>query len=400
MHFSLILKQNILGKLFNHLVVFIINILLVRILGAQLSGHFFNELYAINFIAFLCSIGLDYAAISWISREPGLLHIVRRELLSVFLFFVLTATFVLLFLLPSYPSLSIQPVWAILLFSCGNVMLILFQGILSALKKFNRQNYILIFSNLLFLLYLIMRWSSKPSIEEIAMVYAVLFSMQGLLMLFSAFQVSTEVGEGSINKISFYKYGFQVMISSLVYFVFLRVDNYYVERYCTSVELSNYVQCGKVGQYFIYFSSVISSTLLPFIASEKMGNTFKEWVKLVKPYFIMIIAGAVILITIGSLLYPFVFGEEFKTMDGLMKILLPGYVGLGVLTLVNSIYLAKGNIKAIFIGDFAGMVLVWLLDAIFVPQYGMYAAALISSVAYLLLCFYLLFNLKKQFLLP
>jgi O-antigen/teichoic acid export membrane protein len=114
----------------------------------------------------------------------------------------------------------------------------------------------------------------------------------------------------------------------------------------------------------------------------------------------MIIAGAVILITIGSLLYPFVFGEEFKTMDGLMKILLPGYVGLGVLTLVNSIYLAKGNIKAIFIGDFAGMVLVWLLDAIFVPHYGMYAAALISSVAYLLLCFYLLFNLKKQFLLP
>jgi O-antigen/teichoic acid export membrane protein len=399
MHFSLILKQNILGKLFNHLVVFIINILLVRILGAQLSGHFFNELYAINFIAFLCSIGLDYAAISWISREPGLLHIVRRELLSVFLFFLLTATFVLLFLLPSYPSLSIQPVWAILLFSSGNVMLILFQGILSALKKFNRQNYILIFSNLLFLLYLIMRWSSKPSIEEIAMVYAVLFSMQGLLMLFSAFQVSTEVGEGSINKISFYKYGFQVMISSLVYFVFLRVDNYYVERYCTSVELSNYVQCGKVGQYFIYFSSVISSTLLPFIASEKMGNTFKEWITLVKPYFIMIIAGAVILITIGSLLYPLVFGEEFKTMDGLMKILLPGYVGLGVLTLVNSIYLAKGNIKAIFIGDFAGMVLVWLLDAIFVPHYGMYAAALISSVAYLLLCFYLLFNLKKQFLL-
>jgi O-antigen/teichoic acid export membrane protein len=345
-------------------------------------------------------MGLDYAAISWISRETGLLHIVRGELLKVFFFFILTATFVLLFLFPAYPSLSIQPLWAILLFSFGNVMLILFQGILSALKKFNLQNYILIVSNLLFLLYLLMRWSSKPLIGEIAMVYGLLFSIQGLLMLFSAFQVSAEVGEGSINKVSFYKYGFQVMISSLVYFVFLRIDNYYVERYCTSEELSNYVQCGKVGQYFIYFSSVISSTLLPFIASEKIGNNFKDWFKLVKPYFIMIIAGAFLLIAVGSFLYPLVFGEEFKTMDSLMKILLPGYVGLGVLTLVNAIYLAKGNIKAIFIGDFTGMVLVWLLDAIFVPYYGMYAAALISSAAYLLLCFYLLFNLKKQFLLP
>lgn len=400
MHFSLILKQNILGKLFNHVVVFVINILLVRILGAQISGHYFNELYAINFIAFMCSMGLDYAAISWISREPGLLPVVRSELLKVFLFFVLIVTFVLLVIFPAYSSLSIQPVWAVLLFSCGNVLLILFQGLLSALKKFNSQNTILIVSNLLFLTYLLMRWNSLPSLTEIALVYGVLFSLQGLLMLFTAFQVSAETGEGSINKISFYKYGFQVMISSLVYFVFLRVDNYYVERYCTSVELSNYVQCGKVGQYFIYFSSVISSTLLPFIASEKIGNTFKDWYKLVKPYFILIIAGAVALILVGFLLYPFVFGEEFKMMDGLMKILLPGYVGLGVLTLVNSIYLAKGNIKAIFIGDFAGMILVWLMDAFFVPHYGMFAAAIISSAAYLLLCFYLLFNLKKQFLLP
>jgi len=400
MHLSLILKQNIIGKLFNHVVVFVINIMLVRILGANISGHYFNELYIINFIAFLCSVGLDYAAISWISREPGLLPVVRSELIKVFFFYVLMATFVFLFLLPSKSIQSIQPAFAVLLFSTGNVMLILFQGLLSALKKFNRQNVVLVSTNLLFVIYLLMRWEQKPALDEVAMAYGLLFAVQGLLMLLTTFKKNENNAGGTINKIPFFKYGFMIMISSLIYFVFLRIDNYYVERYCSSMELSNYVQCGKVGQYFIYFSSVISSTLLPFIASENVGSSYKEWFKLVRPYFILIFIGALVLITIGSFLYPFVFGNDFKSMNDLMRILLPGYVGLGILTLVNAIYLGKGNVKAIFIGDLSGMILVWILDALFVPTYGVYAAAIISSSAYMLLCFYLLYNLKKQFLLP
>ena len=82
-----ILKQNIFGKLLNHGIVFIINIIIVRLLGANISGSYFNELYIVNFIVFIFSAGLDYAAIAWLSREPRLLPVIHRFLLKVVLFF-------------------------------------------------------------------------------------------------------------------------------------------------------------------------------------------------------------------------------------------------------------------------------------------------------------------------
>jgi O-antigen/teichoic acid export membrane protein len=95
-----------------------------------------------------------------------------------------------------------------------------------------------------------------------------------------------------------------------------------------------------------------------------------------------------------------IFGSEFSGMYNLMVILLPGYVCLGVMTLMNSIYIGKGNIRRIFFGDMLGLVFVFVLNRLFVPEYGAMAAAMISSLAYCLVFLYLYIGFKKQFLLP
>jgi len=61
---KVVLKNNIIGKLLNHLIVFFINVLIVRLIGIDKSGFYFNELYVINFIAFMFSIGFDYSVIA------------------------------------------------------------------------------------------------------------------------------------------------------------------------------------------------------------------------------------------------------------------------------------------------------------------------------------------------
>ena len=68
-----------------------------------------------------------------------------------------------------------------------------------------------------------MRWEQKPALDEVAMAYGLLFAVQGLLMLLSTFEKNENNAGGTINKIPFFKYGFMIMISSLVYFVFLRL---------------------------------------------------------------------------------------------------------------------------------------------------------------------------------
>lgn len=400
-HIATILKHNVIGKLLNHLVVFFINVLIVRLLGASVSGTYFNELYVLNFIVFIFSAGLDYAAIAVLSRKPDMLQAVNRLLTGIVLVFA-ASLFLLHWLVPGlWNSYFNQTFIAIWMFSTGNLFLILFQGVLSALKKFNLQNIILGACNLVFLAYLFFFFTAgEPgNLEKITLGYAVLFLAEGLLMfLFSL--PENRAGKSTIKLGAFFRSGVYVMISSLVYFAFLRVDNFFVERYDSGNMLGNYVQCGKIGQYFLYFSSVISSTLLPFISTETVGASYDEWKKMMKPYILLICLAAIGIAATGHFLFPAIFGADFSNMYQLMLILLPGFVCLGILTLLNAVYIGKGNIRMIFTGDMIGLVLVLLFDSLFVPTYGATAAAIISSVSYCMVFLFLLNSFKKQFSLP
>lgn len=198
----------------------------------------------------------------------------------------------------------------------------------------------------------------------------------------------------------FIRAGVYIMISSLIYFVFLRLDNFFVQKYTDPVTLGNYVQCGKIGQYFLYFSSVISSTLLPFIRSEKVGTSFSEWTKMMKPYVILLCCGALVIALGGKSILPWLLGKDFTGVYPLLLVLLPGFVCLGALTLMNAVYIGKGNIKKILIGDIMGLLIVVGFDAWLVPEYGAPAAAIISSGAYCIVFIYLVIGFKKQFSLP
>ena len=396
-----ILKHNVIGKLLNHVMVFFINIIIVRLLGAAGSGIYFNELYLLNFIVFIFSAGLDYAAIALIAQEPGLLPLLNKMLFKVVIFFAVVLSVYVFYLLPQTNHFFRQPAFAIIMFSIGNLLLIFYQGILSALKKFNLQNMILGISNIVFLTYLLLFFKSAGNdpFSSIASVYAALFFVQGVLMFIFSYTKKAEV-KVSVSWNIFIRSGIYIMISSLVYFAFLRVDNFFVEKYSNGIALGNYVQCGKIGQYFLYFSSIISSTLLPFISTETIGASFTEWKKMMKPYILLLCLAALVIAITGKYLFPLFFGKDFSEMYNFVLILLPGFVCLGMLTLLNAVYIGKGNIRKIFVGDVTGFLLVTGLDAWLVPQYGAYAAAIISSAAYCLVFLYLLSSFKKQFLLP
>ena len=396
-----ILKHNMMGKLLNHLLVFGINIFIVRLLGASDSGAYFNELYLVNFVVFIFSGGLDYASIALLSYEPALLRSIQKMLLAVLVFFVIILCIYALLVLPHFNAYFQQPAIAIILFGTGNLMLIFYQGILSAQKKFNLQNAVLSATNMIFLGYLVVCYQQEMAVtmRQVSIAYAALFLIQGLILYGLSQQKAGEV-TATVSWPAFIRPGIYIMISSLVYFAFLRIDNFFVEKYTDPVTLGNYVQCGKTGQYFLYFSSMISSTLLPFIASEKIGSSYSEWKKLMTPYIFLITLAALGIAVFGKFIFPILFGDEFKEMHSIMLILLPGFVCLGILTLLNAVYIGKGNIKRIFIGDLVGLCFVTILDTWLIPEHGVYAAATISSVAYVAVFLYLLAGFKKQFSLP
>ncbi|RYD71671.1 MAG: hypothetical protein EOP53_23270, partial [Sphingobacteriales bacterium] len=376
---------NIAGKLVNHLIVFLINICIVRYLGATQSGIYFNELYLINFVALVFSLGIDFSVISFLAQDVGLLNALRKKMLIVLCIFASLLGFIAF--IPSVITAHFeQSQLALFLFCVGNLMLLFYQGLLSAFKKFNEQNLVLIASNTVFLFFLFWMLHKPEAVvnfKSIAMANAVLFMVQGGLMQLLSYRFKS----ASISSISWkalLRPGMYFFVASLAYFSFLRIDNFFVERYCDPAVLGSYIQCGKIGQYFIYFSTIISSTMIPFIANETEQLSYKDWRKIMKPYLYLLLLAALGVIITGYFMFPFLFGNGFEQMYGIMLILLPGYIGLGLLTLMNAVYIGKGNLKRILTGDVLGFVLLTVLDIIFIPRYGVYAAAIISSICYVL----------------
>jgi O-antigen/teichoic acid export membrane protein len=136
---------------------------------------------------------------------------------------------------------------------------------------------------------------------------------------------------------------------------------------------------------------------LPYISSQEVVKDYDSWKKIFNPFLKILIIVSIILLLLGKYLYPLLLGSEFTEMNSYMVILIPGFMGLSLLTLFNSIYIGKGNIKKILIGDTIGLTLVFSLDVFFIPNNGAIAAAIISSIAYMIVAFYLWYDLKNQF---
>lgn len=397
---SKIIQYNIAGKLLNHLVVFLINICIVRYLGATESGIYFNELYLISFVALVFSLGVDFSAISFLAQDPGLLNALRKKMLVILVIFSAVLLLLVFAVIPSIVQSNFyQSRLALVLFCTGNLMVIFYQGLLSALKKFNEQNLLLIVTNIIFLLFLI--WllngpANAVSFKELAAANAGLFILQGIAMIVLCYRYQPG-GSSTLSWKALMRPGIYLLFASLAYFSFLRIDNFFVEHYCEPAVLGSYVQCGKIGQYFIYFSTIISGTMIPFIANETEQMSYKDWRSIMKPYLALLVLAALAIVATGKFIFPFLFGEGFEQMYYIMLILLPGYVGLGLLTLINAVYIGKGNLKRILIGDVAGLILVTSLDILLIPVYGVYAAAAISSGCYILAFLFLFIRLRKQF---
>ncbi len=395
------IQYNVVGKFLYHLLVFANNVMITRILGTAFSGYFFNELYILSFLVFLCGFGFDYSLVYLLSKKQINIIDLCKKLLIISIFSALLIKILCIFRIINLN----QPHDAIFLFSVGNWLLVAFQAILSAYSKFLLQNIVLVSANLILLILLLVLYhpfhmdqpADKHTFDTIAITVGSMYFLQGFILLFIIRFANLASSSFIISWKELLSSGLLMMISALIFFVYLRVDNFFVEKYCDATTLSNYVQCGKIGQYFLYLPTIVSSTLLPYYVKNDQQLSFAHWKKMVQPYIYILLFTVAVLAIGGSYIFPFLFGKEFGAMYTFMIILLPGFFALGILTLVNTVFFSKKNLITIIIGDIIGLFLIIVLDFIFVPKYGALAAAIISSFSYIATLGYLLVHLKKQF---
>jgi len=178
-------------------------------------------------------------------------------------------------------------------------------------------------------------------------------------------------------------YGVKICLTGIFAFLILRVDLYMVNLFKGMTEAGLYSLASSFGDIFFILPSSIVTVIFSKINAE--GESKKESIaKYSRISFFL-----VFLMAIGALLFirpviGLLFGEAFLPSVQPILLLLPGLIAWSITGILSQYFFSIGYPLKITISWFLVALLNIVLDFIYIPQYGMAAAALSSTVTYVL----------------
>jgi O-antigen/teichoic acid export membrane protein len=405
MHIAKSIFQSVLWRGLLYLSTFVLNILIARHFEAGVSGSFY---YVINIFSLL-------QLLAGLSMESGILYFgATREIPPARLFnFSLTWTFLAVIFLwlilagfkitaPQSFSPGQLKVFAVFFIS-GSLLYNYSTALFYAQKNFFVPNMISLCLNLLLIGLLPYNGTSIIAVINDANYFYLYFSFllaQGLFTVI-AFYLTR------IKKVNFrqpsmaelkdlFRYSLLAWAGNIVFFLLYRVDYWFVETYCSSEALGNYIQVSKLGQLFFLLPSMIATAILPLAVTENK-ETMLQWLALLSRFFLYAYAVVcLVLVLVGYWLFPFIFGDSFNQMYRAFIFLIPGILSLSTLYTLTAYNAGKNQLKANILGCLYALMVVVAGNWWLVPVYGINAAAAVSSVAYVFYQVYLLIDFRKE----
>jgi O-antigen/teichoic acid export membrane protein len=190
-------------------------------------------------------------------------------------------------------------------------------------------------------------------------------------------------------------YSLLAFTGNLLTFLVFRVDYWLIQYFERSnEELGNYIQVSKLAQLFFTLPSVLATAVFPLTAGglPSIGADLKILSRIV---FMAAISGCFVLALTGYWLFPAVFGEKFDDMYLPFLLLAPGIIAICLAYPLAGYFSGRNRISINIFSSLLALVLIVAGNIIFIPLYGIRGAAAVSSLGYLTLCGFLLFNFKK-----
>jgi O-antigen/teichoic acid export membrane protein len=400
MHFNTILKHIIVWKMMNTLLMFSINLLLVRLLGVAASGQFFYDITVLSFIILLLSWCLESGITYYASKDNKLIVLILVFILPL----LLVQAGVCVFLL-QYIKFSLSTALAVL-FVLSNLTIIYFSAFFYAKKWFINPNIIICGINFATALLLLYWWLTGASLAAVKFNQVILIYIGGavtqalLLLAIILFSVKKNrivlVGVTAVAK-NIFTYSSIAFISNVVSFLVSRIDYFFVQKYCSGIALSNYIQVSKFGQMLILVPAIIASIVFPLSAgSSEIIPTDKVQQLCRGISFIFIPVTITVILTANSVL-PWMFGTGFNYMYLAILLYMPGFFSLSIITILAAHLAGKNLLRVNLFACLLALIVVVTGDFLVVPIGGINGAAAVSSIAYLIYLTYLVLVYKKKF---
>ena len=406
MHTGRILLQSMLWRGLYYVSAFVINILIARHFHASVSGavYYISSIYALVLLVFS------------LSMESGIIYFAAKKEIPVSRLFNFSITWSLLTGLVTFfitwqlidEAYATIPtdliIFSAVLFITGNLLITYCSGFFYARNDFVIPNIIIIAGTVMLIALIPYGGRSVvPAVtdENYFYIYFASFFVQGIAMAIAAkIKYAKSGGFQFLSATEFgllFRYCGMAFLGNIIFFLLYRVDYFFVQKYCSADELGSYIQVSKIVHLFFILPTILASVVFPITAEGQKDTINKLLTLLSRSIFLLYGIVCLLLALTGKWLFPFVFGESFTAMYTPFLWLIPGILSLSGIFTLTAYFAGKNRIKVNITGSVYALAVIIAGDIIFIPKYGIQAAAIISSLGYIVYQVYIIAVFKKEY---
>lgn len=385
---------------------FIINILIARHFQASVSGavYYISSIYAL--VLLVSSLSLESGIIFFSSKKDiPANRLFNFSIAWSFIIGVFTFLIVYLFYNKAFAHIgSGLIIFSAVLFITGNLLITYCSAFFYAANNFIIPNIIIIAGTLIQIILIPYHGKSVlPAINDqnYFYVYFSIFFVQGLCMAIAArikfIPTFSFKFLSAVQLQLLFRYCGLAFAGNVIFFLLYRIDYFFVERYCTATELGNYIQVSKLVHLFFIMPTILASAVFPITAGGQQESIDKLLTLLSRSIFLLYLLACAFLALTGKWLFPFVFGESFTAMYQPFLWLIPGILSLSGIFTLTAYFAGKNRIRVNITGSVYALIVIITGDILFIPQFGMVAAAIVSSVGYIVYQVYIIAVFKKEY---
>ena len=392
MKFKQALLHNTGWKMLSMLFTFLNNILIVRILGVEDSAIFFYSIAVFILLSTVLKFGLENGIVYVLSKNHQSIKSITYFLLFFVIIQLLITGIILKYFVKEVAGFNFY--W-IVLFVVSNIFLSYVSAFYQVKKMFISLNVLgcaIVMLQTLLLTFIYFSTEdflqslgiAESNINNVLIISGGIVFLQ-ILMLALFFFYKNKVdfkvpfyNDGLIKKLFYYSV--LNFIITVLFFLILRTDLYFVEKYCTKVELANYLQASKIGQILLIFPGLIAGVIFPYTIDDSKALAVKvaSLCRILTFLYIIILC---VFLLIGQYVFTWILGYDFNLIYKIFSILFFGIYCLSISLLLIS-YFVGINKQFIVTWSFMAILLIILIaNYLLVLEFGYLAAAIIFSVA-------------------
>ncbi|MBL7700644.1 MAG: polysaccharide biosynthesis C-terminal domain-containing protein [Ferruginibacter sp.] len=406
MHTGKILLQGMLWRGLYYVSAFIINILIARHFQASVSGsiYYISSIYALVLLVFSLSLesGITYFAAK---KQIPAARLFNFSMIWSFITGIITFLITWQLFSEAYSEMPTGLIiFSAVTFITGNLLITYCSGFFYAYNNFSVPNIIIISGTVLQIA--LIPYNGRSIVPAVAnenyfYVYFASFFVQGIAMAVTVRIKYIKTDAFQFLSVAQFKlllrYCAMAFLGNVIFFLLYRVDYFFAEKYCTADDLGNYIQVSKIVHLFFILPTILASAVFPITAGGRKEDINKLLTLLSRSIFLLYTVCCLVLALMGKWLFPFVFGDSFTGMYQPFLWLIPGIISLSGIFTLTAYFAGRNRIKINITGSVYALVIIVTGDILFIPKYGIEAAAIVSSIGYIVYQVYITAVFRKEY---